>query len=192
MSGPPQPERGPPWASGADFQAPGTQPPPQAAPPWASGAPYVQYPPPGAVPVVQMPVQYPPGAYAPQFVPNAPMLYAVPPMMQMPPQQPMEESSSSEEEEDDEEDEHDDFLTGATPPSSPRAQCYETRQDSPQSERRVGPGERQRIGTVGLCSDGPAVVRRAVGWEPVGRCRAAFGRANCKAKSGDDGRRGPE
>ena len=32
----------------------------------------------------------------------------------------MEESSSSEEE-DDEEDEHDDFLTGATPPSSPRA-----------------------------------------------------------------------
>ena len=49
------------------------------------------------------------------------MLYAMPPpVMQMPPQ-PMEESSSSEEEEDDEEDEHDDFLTGATPPSSPRA-----------------------------------------------------------------------
>ena len=118
---PPANER-PPWASGADFQAPGTQPPPQAAPPWASGAPYVQYPPPGAVPVVQMPVQYPPGnPYAAQFVPNAPMLYAVPPMMPMPPPQPMEESSSSEEEEDDEEDEHDDFLTGATPPSSPRA-----------------------------------------------------------------------
>ena len=120
-NGPPQGDSRPPWASGADFQAPGTQAPPQQPPPWASGAPYVQYPPPGAVPVVQMPVQYPPGAYAPQFVPNAPMLYAVPPMMQMPPQQPMEESSSSEEEDDDEEDEHDDFLTGATPPSSPRA-----------------------------------------------------------------------
>ena len=99
-NGPPQGDSRPPWASGADFQAPGTQPPPQAAPPWASGAPYVQYPLPGAVPVVQMPVQYPPGAYAPQFVPNAPMLYAVPPMMPMPPQ-PMEESSSSEDEEDD-------------------------------------------------------------------------------------------
>ena len=129
MSGSSDPNDRPPWASGADFQAPGTQAPqqaqqpPQAAPPWASGAPYVQYPPPGAVPVVQMPVQYPPGApYAAQFVPNAPMLYAVPPMMQMPPPQPMEESSSSEDEEDDdEEDEHDDFLTGATPPSSPRA-----------------------------------------------------------------------
>ena len=120
-NGPPQGDSRPPWASGADFQAPGTQPTQQAPPPWASGAPYVQYPPPGSVPVVQMPVQYPPGAYAPQFVPNAPMLYAVPPMMQIPQQQPMEESSSSEEEEDDEEDEHDDFLTGATPPSSPRA-----------------------------------------------------------------------
>ena len=122
-NGPPQGNERPPWASGADFQAPGTQPPPQAAPPWASGAPYVQYPPPGALPVVPL-QQYPPGVpYAAQFVPNAPMLYAVPPpMMQMPPQQPMEESSSSEEEEeDDEEDEHDDFLTGATPPSSPRA-----------------------------------------------------------------------
>ena len=126
MSGTGDPNDRPPWASGADFQAPGTQapqqtqPPQQAAPPWASGAPYVQYPPPGALPVVPL-QQYPPGAYAPQFVPNAPMLYAVPPMMQMPPQQPMEESSSSEEEDDDEEDEHDDFLTGATPPSSPRA-----------------------------------------------------------------------
>ena len=122
--GPPQGTERPPWASGADFQAPGTQPPPQAAPPWASGAPYVQYPPPGALPVVPM-QQYPPGIpYAAQFVPNAPMLYAMPPpVMQMPPQQPMEESSSSEEEEEDdeEEDEHDDFLTGATPPSSPRA-----------------------------------------------------------------------
>ena len=120
-NGPPPANERPPWASGADFQAPGTQPPQQPPPPWASGAPYVQYPPPGAVPVVQMPVQYPPGnPYAAQFVPNAPMLYAVPPVMPMPPQ-PMEESSSSEEEEDDEEDEHDDFLTGATPPSSPRA-----------------------------------------------------------------------
>ena len=91
--GPPQGDNRPPWASGADFQAPGTQPPPQAAPPWASGAPYVQYPPPGALPVVPL-QQYPPGAYAPQFVPNAPMLYAVPPMMQMPPQ-PMEESSEN-------------------------------------------------------------------------------------------------
>ena len=120
--GPPQGTERPPWAHLSADQAPQTQQPQQAPPPWASGAPYVQYPPPGAVPVVQMPLQqYPPGAYAPQFVPNAPMLYAVPPMMQMSAPQPMEESSSSEDEDDDEEDEHDDFLTGATPPSSPRA-----------------------------------------------------------------------
>ena len=160
--------------------------PPQQPPPWASGAPYVQYPPPGAVPVVQMPVQYPPGnPYAAQFVPNAPMLYAVPPMMQMPPQ-PMEESSSSEEEEDDEEDEHDDFLTGATPPSSPRASATRHVKIRLKSKRRVRPRERQRIGTVGMCFNGPALVRRAVGWEPLGGRGATFRGSDRAAESGAD------
>ena len=60
------------------------------------------------------------------------------------------------------------------------------RQNPPQSKWRVRPGERQRIGTVGVCSDGPALVRRALGWEPLGGRGATFRGSDRAAKSGAD------
>ena len=67
------------------------------------------------------------------------------------------------------------------------SECYETCENTTQSERRFGPRKRQRVSTASMCSDGPAVVWSALGWESLGGRGATFRGADRAAEPGNDG-----